>query len=123
MKRWLVLIALLPILAAPAAAADKPPTAAPPTSRMTACNGEAGARKLAGDARKEFMAECLKGTAANAQKSAETPGGQGEVMKRCNKDASGRGLKDRKSTRLNSSHLGSSYAVFCLKKKKTPRAG
>src|SRR5436853_4385838 len=24
---------------------------------------------------------------------------------------------DRKSTRLNSSHLGTSYAVFCLKKK------
>src|SRR5256885_10739880 len=30
-----------------------------------------------------------------------------------------RGL-DRKSTRLNSSHLVISYAVFCLKKKKTP---
>src|SRR2546426_8096141 len=30
-----------------------------------------------------------------------------------------RGLKgDRKSTRLNSSHLVISYAVFCLKKKK-----
>src|SRR5437899_9640959 len=27
-------------------------------------------------------------------------------------------VKDRKSTRLNSSHLGISYAVFCLKKKK-----
>src|SRR5205814_10462473 len=26
-------------------------------------------------------------------------------------------LGDRKSTRLNSSHLGISYAVFCLKKK------
>src|SRR5438045_5937423 len=26
-------------------------------------------------------------------------------------------MKDRKSTRLNSSHLGISYAVFCLKKK------
>src|SRR5258705_773662 len=26
---------------------------------------------------------------------------------------------DRKSTRLNSSHLGISYAVFCLKKKHT----
>src|ERR1039458_1611510 len=26
-------------------------------------------------------------------------------------------VKDRKSTRLNSSHLGISYAVFCLKKK------
>src|SRR5947199_4638736 len=29
-----------------------------------------------------------------------------------------RTTKDRKSTRLNSSHLGISYAVFCLKKKK-----
>src|SRR5947199_9347529 len=29
-----------------------------------------------------------------------------------------RPLEDRKSTRLNSSHLGISYAVFCLKKKK-----
>src|SRR2546430_4272832 len=29
-------------------------------------------------------------------------------------------LKDRKSTRLNSSHSQISYAVFCLKKKKTP---
>src|ERR1039458_10678495 len=29
-------------------------------------------------------------------------------------------LRDRKSTRLNSSHLGISYAVFCLKKKKKP---
>src|SRR5262245_63920344 len=28
------------------------------------------------------------------------------------------GRTDRKSTRLNSSHLGISYAVFCLKKKK-----
>src|SRR3712207_7732362 len=28
-------------------------------------------------------------------------------------------LRDRKSTRLNSSHANISYAVFCLKKKKT----
>src|SRR5690349_22831364 len=28
---------------------------------------------------------------------------------------------DRKSTRLNSSHVEISYAVFCLKKKKTKR--
>src|SRR4051812_49759704 len=28
---------------------------------------------------------------------------------------------DRKSTRLNSSHMSISYAVFCLKKKKTYR--
>src|SRR5690606_41223083 len=30
---------------------------------------------------------------------------------------------DRKSTRLNSSHVKSSYAVFCLKKKTIGRAG
>src|SRR5437763_13863331 len=31
-------------------------------------------------------------------------------------------LRDRKSTRLNSSHRCISYAVFCLKKKKKKRA-
>src|ERR1035441_10756859 len=30
----------------------------------------------------------------------------------------GWGVTDRKSTRLNSSHLGHPYAVFCLKKKR-----
>src|SRR6266571_5952416 len=31
------------------------------------------------------------------------------------------GPRDRKSTRLNSSHMSISYAVFCLKKKKSQR--
>src|SRR5256885_17132922 len=31
------------------------------------------------------------------------------------------GIQDRKSTRLNSSHLVISYAVFCLKKKNRPQ--
>src|SRR5690625_5615226 len=31
-------------------------------------------------------------------------------------------VQDRKSTRLNSSHVAISYAVFCLKKKKQRRA-
>src|SRR5690348_17763464 len=34
------------------------------------------------------------------------------------KSLRGSGIKDRKSTRLNSSHPSISYAVFCLKKKK-----
>src|SRR5689334_23686719 len=34
----------------------------------------------------------------------------------------GGGFKDRKSTRLNSSHSSISYAVFCLKKKKKKKA-
>src|SRR2546426_2879305 len=42
--------------------------------------------------------------------------------RRLTADGAGRGgdragLRDRKSTRLNSSHLVISYAVFCLKKK------
>src|SRR3989442_4794393 len=31
-------------------------------------------------------------------------------------------LRDRKSTRLNSSHVRISYAVFCLEKKTAPQA-
>src|SRR5206468_12737346 len=42
-------------------------------------------------------------------------GGQGQADRR----GGGRGRGDRKSTRLNSSHDQISYAVFCLKKKKT----
>src|SRR5438045_9178431 len=38
--------------------------------------------------------------------------------RRCPRSAGCRRRPDRKSTRLNSSHLGISYAVFCLKKKK-----
>src|SRR5438105_8112423 len=36
--------------------------------------------------------------------------------------ATSRCVEDRKSTRLNSSHEWISYAVFCLKKKKTTSA-
>src|SRR5690242_20795396 len=35
-----------------------------------------------------------------------------------NRDAENFGKRDRKSTRLNSSHMSISYAVFCLKKKR-----
>src|SRR5437899_9215784 len=40
-----------------------------------------------------------------------------ELVERMRNQAPGVPI-DRKSTRLNSSHLGISYAVFCLKKKK-----
>src|SRR2546430_12933843 len=43
------------------------------------------------------------------------PAAQTEHMTR----AEGQAHEDRKSTRLNSSHSQISYAVFCLKKKKT----
>src|SRR2546429_5965083 len=47
-----------------------------------------------------------------------TPFGLLKLTSRCRLSA----LKDRKSTRLNSSHGYISYAVFCLKKKKIIRA-
>src|SRR5262245_65173078 len=42
-----------------------------------------------------------------------------DTVLECAPEAAAKGVTtgDRKSTRLNSSHLGISYAVFCLKKK------
>src|SRR5207248_9410644 len=48
-----------------------------------------------------------------------TDGNGLEIRRRRNQVIRGRwGRRDRKSTRLNSSHRTISYAVFCLKKKK-----
>src|SRR3712207_7804580 len=44
--------------------------------------------------------------------------GSGWRMSMCRPAATFRTGRDRKSTRLNSSHANISYAVFCLKKKK-----
>src|SRR5437868_10416206 len=44
--------------------------------------------------------------------------GRGLNTERIKAKAVQNGLVDRKSTRLNSSHVSISYAVFCLKKKK-----
>src|SRR5437667_6797896 len=53
--------------------------------------------------------------------SSDTPAGR-LPMKNILVKIPGRGVRakrDRKSTRLNSSHITNSYAVFCLKKKRT----
>src|SRR5438874_10174313 len=58
-----------------------------------------------------------KNGSASAAQSVSSNGGGTPILCR----ASGTSLErksDRKSTRLNSSHVESSYAVFCLKKKK-----
>src|SRR2546426_5448848 len=51
------------------------------------------------------------------QRAAGLRGNGGAGQRRGDQDDEQRG-GDRESTRLNSSHLGISYAVFCLKKKK-----
>src|SRR3712207_7275557 len=43
----------------------------------------------------------------------------GELERAAAEPEEDRQAEDRKSTRLNSSHANISYAVFCLKKKKT----
>src|SRR5690606_40714346 len=51
---------------------------------------------------------------------AQDPAQPGSIILRAqvwNQDAARRMIEDRKSTRLNSSHVKISYAVFCLKKK------
>src|SRR5690349_22502350 len=51
----------------------------------------------------------------------QKPAGLGQRTNGCAQ--AGEAQRDRKSTRLNSSHVESSYAVFCLKKKKETHAG
>src|SRR2546421_7478802 len=53
----------------------------------------------------------MKAAVAGARSSAPGP---------VSRSSSVRSRRDRKSTRLNSSHDQISYAVFCLKKKKKP---
>src|SRR3712207_8068695 len=58
------------------------------------------------------------GTGRNASLGVRSlRGGRGQRAEGGRRDR-GRDPRDRKSTRLNSSHANISYAVFCLKKKK-----
>src|SRR5690606_40527249 len=47
----------------------------------------------------------------------EAIGTCGSESSYCHAVGTDQGFQDRKSTRLNSSHVKTSYAVFCLKKK------
>src|SRR5207249_7870190 len=54
---------------------------------------------------------------APATRADRVDGDHGETRPQAEEVGAGGG-RDRKSTRLNSSHVSISYAVFCLKKKK-----
>src|SRR5439155_20243842 len=57
--------------------------------------------------------------ARSGRRAARPSAARGSPRARC--ASPGRRSGDRKSTRLNSSHVAISYAVFCLKKKKCQR--
>src|SRR5687768_18000298 len=68
--------------------------------------------------RKKGMSKSRAAAIANAPGSS-SKGGKSSGSSRSRKSSgSGSGGKDRKSTRLNSSHGYISYAVFCLQKEK-----
>src|SRR3712207_7756765 len=87
----------------------------PPSGGRTASRGAGAA--LGGCAADETGGGRARAPAtAAARRSARAPGSGGGGA--WHQDTAGYAMtKDRKSTRLNSSHANISYAVFCLKKK------
>lgn len=73
----------------------------PQQDRMKACNAQAGTQKLAGDARKSFMSDCLSGKTPAAAAVPQTPQ---ERMKSCNTQAAGKTGDDRKTFMSNCLH-------------------
>src|SRR5690349_23709463 len=69
-----------------------------------------------------FRSEVMRIVYTNAQETLAAParanGATRELRLQINRDPPKPQVLDRKSTRLNSSHVEISYAVFCLKKKK-----
>lgn len=92
LNKWLIAACMAAPLVA--FAADKEPTAQ--QQKMTACNKEAGDKKLSGDARKTFMSQCLSADGKPAASSGKMT--QQEKMTACNKQAGDKKLAgdDRK---------------------------
>src|SRR2546430_8534541 len=63
----------------------------------------------------------LSSALASRKPTAQRSQGESRVREILARNAAKLTQVDRKSTRLNSSHSQISYAVFCLKKKKTSR--
>src|SRR5205807_10469364 len=63
---------------------------------------------VAAASRRRLLSACCASPRSTARRAISSGSTEKTVM----------AVKDRKSTRLNSSHLVISYAVFCLKKKK-----
>jgi hypothetical protein len=96
-------LTLLLLAASLGSAADKKDP--PQSQRMSECTAQAADRKLADDARKQFMSDCLKSASTSADASAvtaKTPrphkseeaghSSQTEKMKTCNHEATAKNL-------------------------------
>src|SRR5262245_62257591 len=96
-----------------AAAAAAPPSASPPLPRTK--GGMTDDSHCAATQADKLGRLCAGRGSLDSQRAG---GAGGDLRDLRGQHSRGGGRQDRKSTRLNSSHLGISYAVFCLKKKK-----
>src|SRR5690554_7688455 len=93
-------------------------------ARIGPCVSIFGSARTKSDHKYYKLAEEVAFKISKAGYGVISGGGPG-IMEAANKGAHlGGGASDRKSTRLNSSHVRISYAVFCLKKKiERPQVG
>src|SRR5206468_7844945 len=84
------------------AQAKAPTQAQKQQGRMSACNKQAGEKKLKGDARKKFMSACLEGKSTVASAKGQV---KQDRAGECNKQASLRNLKGEERNRFISSCL------------------
>src|SRR2546427_8025348 len=63
-----------------------------------------------------FRSHCHRSRPTDSRSTVQSTGATHSLGGSCRSSCGG-GSRDRKSTRLNSSHSQISYAVFCLKKK------
>jgi hypothetical protein len=101
---WCTLLMAAPIALAQDKGKGKAPTEAQKKQqeRMSACNKQAGEKKLKGDERKKFMNSCLKGQDAGASAKQKA---QQDRMKDCNKQANLKNMKGEDRKRFMSSCL------------------
>src|ERR1039458_10453229 len=82
-------------------------------------NGDAQQKEEGGQSSRGIPGLPIRAEGDQVEAVDEEDGSHGGHQTEPQQDKNKHGI-DRKSTRLNSSHLGISYAVFCLKKKKIP---
>src|SRR5690606_42050040 len=104
-------------LFAPTIRRPPPPTLFPYTTLFRSVRQEAASAQAAFDSAQFLLSMVVTALKANdvPEEAIRTTGLTLHPVYRYEEGVKG----DRKSTRLNSSHVKISYAVFCLKKKKT----
>ena len=104
---WCALLVAAPVALAQDKGKSKAPSEAQKKQqeRMSACNKEAGEKKLKGEERKKFMTSCLKGGGSQAKAPSPKQKAQQDRMGDCNKQANLKNMKGEDRKRFMSSCL------------------